>query len=174
MKHRPSRLRPKPFEILSAAQRDYLTYVRTSQRFQNPEIRDWVLERVQSGTLLWKPPFIQLSHPFAPGEPLADLVAEGLLHQRTLAIFRHDPDDPSSRQEVLYDRDESPLAVADFTYRRGRVVVFVDGSPHYQGYVQAADERKRKRLKALGYRVVVVRAENPEAGLSTLAARMGG
>ena len=52
-----------PFTILSAVQQDYLTYVQTFQRFQNPQIRDWVLERVRSGTLLWKPPFIQVSRP---------------------------------------------------------------------------------------------------------------
>ena len=85
-----------PFEILEAVQQDYLTYVRTFQRFQNPEIRDWVLEQVQSGTLLWKPPFIQISRPFAPGDALDTLVAEGLLHPATPPIFRHDPDDLAS------------------------------------------------------------------------------
>ena len=70
-----------PFAILSAVQQDYLTYVRTFQRFQNPEIRDWVLARVQSGTLLWKPPFIQASRPFAPGDRLEDLV-RWRLHRR--------------------------------------------------------------------------------------------
>jgi very-short-patch-repair endonuclease len=65
------------------------------------------------------------------------------------------------------------LAVADLAYRRGRVVVFVDGSPHYRDYVRAADERKRRRLKALGYRIVVVRADDPEAGLDDLAGRIG-
>ena len=85
-----------PFTILSAVQQDYLTYVRTFQRFQNPEIRDWVLERVQSGTLLWKPPFVQISRPFAPGDTLEDLVAEGLLHSAAPPIFRHDPEDPAS------------------------------------------------------------------------------
>jgi hypothetical protein len=85
-----------PFEILAAVQRDYLTYVQTFQRFQNPEIRDWVLERVQSGTLLWKPPYIQLSRPFAPGDRLEDLVAEGLLHPGTPPVFRCDPEDPAS------------------------------------------------------------------------------
>jgi len=34
-----------PFHILDAVQQDYLTYVRTFQRFQNPQIHDWVLER---------------------------------------------------------------------------------------------------------------------------------
>jgi len=49
----------------------------------------------------------------------------------------------------------------------------VDGSPHHQDYVQAADERKRRRLQALGYRVVVVKAEDSTTGLSDLAARVG-
>jgi hypothetical protein len=87
------------------------------------------------------------------------------IHDRGLPL-------PDGAQETLYDTDESPLAVADFYYRRGRVVVFVDGSPHYRDYVQVADERKRRRLKALGYRIVVVTADEPEAGLEELAARV--
>jgi len=90
-----------PFQVLDAVQCDYLTYVRTFQRFQNPEIRDWVLERVQSGTLLWKPPFVQLSRPFAPGAALETLVEEGLLHPDTPPIFRA-PADPASPPVSLY------------------------------------------------------------------------
>jgi len=56
-----------PFSILSAVQQDHLTHVRTFQRFQNPEIRNWALERVYSSTLLWKLPFIQISRPLAAG-----------------------------------------------------------------------------------------------------------
>ena len=52
--------------------------------------------------------------------------------------------------------------------------VFVDGSPHHRDYVQAADERKRRRLKALGHRAFVVRADDPEGGLSDLTTRVGG
>jgi hypothetical protein len=85
-----------PFSVLSVVQSDYLTYVQTFQRFQNPEIRDWVLERVQNGTLLWKPPFVQISRTFAPGDALEDLVAEGLLHPATPAVFRRDPEDAAS------------------------------------------------------------------------------
>jgi superfamily II DNA or RNA helicase len=85
-----------PFEILEEVQQQYLTYVRTFQQFQNPEIRDWVLERVHRGTLLWKPPFIQISRPFASGDALADLVAEGLLHPATPPVFRWDAENPAS------------------------------------------------------------------------------
>jgi very-short-patch-repair endonuclease len=80
---------------------------------------------------------------------------------------------PDVAQQTLYDREGSPLAVADFYYERGRVVLFVDGSPHHQDYVQEADERKRRRLKALGYRIAVVQGDAPDAGLGDLAARVG-
>jgi hypothetical protein len=91
-----------PFATLQDVQRQYLTYVRTFQRFQNPEIRDWVMERIEHGTLLWKQPFVQLSRPFAPGDRLEDLVAEGLLHPDTPPIFRRDPGDSSSPPVHLY------------------------------------------------------------------------
>lgn len=79
---------------------------------------------------------------------------------------------PDEAQKVIYEEDE-PIAIADFFYAP-RILVFADGSPHHRDYVQAADKRKRQRLKALGYRVVVVRAEDPDLGLSELADRLGG
>lgn len=78
---------------------------------------------------------------------------------------------PDGAQETLYDGDE-PLAIADFFYEP-KVVVFVDGSPHHRDYVQEADRRKRNRLKGLGYRITVVKAEEADAGLDELAARLG-
>jgi hypothetical protein len=69
-----------PFDTLDNVQRDYLTYVHTFQRFQNPRIQPWVVARIQRGTLLWKPPFVQLSRPLAPGDRLETLVQQGLLH----------------------------------------------------------------------------------------------
>jgi hypothetical protein len=77
---------------------------------------------------------------------------------------------PDAAQETLYDGDE-PLAIADFFYEP-RIVVFVDGSPHHRDYVQEADRRKRMRLKGLGYRVTVMKAEEPDAGLDEMAARL--
>ncbi len=91
-----------PFDVFANVQDDYLTYVRTFQRFQNLCIRDWVTERIEHGTLLWKPPFVQLSRPFAPGDTLQTLVEEGLLHLKTPPIFRYDPDDPASSPVHLY------------------------------------------------------------------------
>jgi len=78
---------------------------------------------------------------------------------------------PDAAQHTLYDGDE-PIAVADFFYAP-KILVFVDGSPHYRDYVAAADETKRRRLKAKGYRIVAIRADDVEGGLDDLAGRLG-
>jgi len=85
-----------PFEVLAHVQEQYRTYVQTFQRFQNSRIEQWIGERLADGTLLWKPPYVQLSRPFAAGEPFADLVAAGILHPRTPGVFRRAVDDPAS------------------------------------------------------------------------------
>jgi superfamily II DNA or RNA helicase len=76
-----------PFAMLQAEQDDYLTYVQTFQRFQNPAIRDWVKERVRQGTLLWREPYVQLSRPFLDGASLEALTGQGLLHPETARCF---------------------------------------------------------------------------------------
>jgi very-short-patch-repair endonuclease len=78
---------------------------------------------------------------------------------------------PDAAQETIYD-DGAPLVIADFVYEP-KIVVFVDGSPHYRAYVQDADRRKRMRLRGLGYRLVVVKADDPETGLDELARKVG-
>jgi hypothetical protein len=98
-----------PFTALSQIQQAYLTYVRTFQRFQNPEIHDWVMERIEHGTLLWKPPFVQLSRPFATGDALEALIGEGLLHPGVLPVFRAAPDDPTSPPPTGSERISDPL-----------------------------------------------------------------
>ncbi|MEA3351932.1 MAG: DEAD/DEAH box helicase [Chloroflexota bacterium] len=85
-----------PFAVLKAAQDDYRKYVRTFQRIQNPIIRDWILDRVDSGTLLWKQPYVQISRPHAHGEKLTSLVASDSLHEKIPPIFRTEASDPTS------------------------------------------------------------------------------
>jgi hypothetical protein len=77
---------------------------------------------------------------------------------------------PDASQHVIYDGG-APLASADFFYQP-KVVVFVDGSPHYLDYIQTADERKRNRLRAMGYRVLVMRSGSDDE-LSKLRGRIG-
>ncbi len=85
-----------PFDVLAHVQQQYRTYVQTFQRFQNPRIEQWIGERIADGTLLWKPPYVQISRPFAPGDTFEALVAEGILHPRTPGVFRRAVDDPTS------------------------------------------------------------------------------
>jgi len=64
---------------------------------------------------------------------------------------------PDEAQHTVYDGDE-PVAKPDFFYDRSgsSVAVFVDGPDHVKDYVSEEDERKRSRLKRMGYRVIPV------------------
>ena len=78
---------------------------------------------------------------------------------------------PDSGQYIINDPNGCPLAIADFYYDP-RIIVFVDGSPHYLDYVQAGDDRKRRRLMSLGYRVVAIRGDAIEEDLQALIDRV--
>ncbi len=79
---------------------------------------------------------------------------------------------PDEGQKVIYDNDDVPVASADFYYNP-KIVVFVDGSPHYLDYVQAGDEIKRKKLLSLGYRVVVIKGKDDDDGMNSLISKIG-
>lgn len=79
---------------------------------------------------------------------------------------------PTDAQRALYDGDDVPVASADFYYGTKRLVVFVDGPPHDKDYVASADEEKRKKLKALGYRVLAIRHDHTDEDLHTLKSRL--
>jgi very-short-patch-repair endonuclease len=66
----------------------------------------------------------------------------------------------------------SLVASADFFYEPKRLAVFVDGPPHDKDYIASADEEKRRRLKALGYRVLVIRYDRKDHDLHTLKNRL--
>ena len=78
---------------------------------------------------------------------------------------------PDAAQKTIYDSDE-PIAISDFYYDP-KLLVFVDGSPHYLDYVIASDERKRLRLKAKGYRIIAIKGDQLDQGLSELARLLG-
>jgi hypothetical protein len=78
---------------------------------------------------------------------------------------------PDEAQKRLYDGDE-PIASADFFYAP-KILIFVDGSPHYQEYVAAGDAVKRRRLKALGYRILAIPGGAVQESLDRLAQWLG-
>ncbi|MBA3045306.1 MAG: DEAD/DEAH box helicase [Euryarchaeota archaeon] len=85
-----------PFEALENIQEEYKRYVFSFQKFKNPTIKDWVEERVQGGTLLWKEPHIQLNKNFKKGDSLKSLVDSGVLHPGVLKVFRINLDEDGS------------------------------------------------------------------------------
>jgi hypothetical protein len=64
---------------------------------------------------------------------------------------------PDEAQHTIYD-DGEPVVKPDFFYEKSgsSVAVFVDGPDHEKDYVEKDDEEKRRRLRSMGYRVVVV------------------
>ncbi|MCS3612547.1 DEAD/DEAH box helicase [Salinibacter ruber] len=76
-----------PFHVLSDVQDAYQTYVRTFQQFSNPQIEEWVEERIDEGTLLWRDPYLQLDRRFKRGATLQELADEGLIHPETPKCF---------------------------------------------------------------------------------------
>ncbi|PQJ33609.1 hypothetical protein BSZ35_02445 [Salinibacter sp. 10B] len=88
-----------PFHVLSDVQDAYRTYVHTFQQFRNPQIEEWVGERIDEGTLLWRDPFVQLDRRFERGAELSDLVEEGHIH----------PDTPKCFTTEAGDRQAEPI-----------------------------------------------------------------
>lgn len=78
---------------------------------------------------------------------------------------------PDEVQKIIYEGD-APVAQADYFYLPNHVV-FVDGPPHDQDYVQAMDADTRRRLQRLSYRPLVIRYDDRESGLAELAQRLG-
>ncbi|MHC1597123.1 MAG: helicase-related protein [Methermicoccaceae archaeon] len=74
------------------------------------------------------------------------------------SIYEHGMPLPTA-QKTIYDADE-PIAVVDFYYDKGHIVVFVDGPDHNKDYVVDSDQKKRERLDTMGYRVFVVRYDD--------------
>jgi very-short-patch-repair endonuclease len=54
-----------------------------------------------------------------------------------------------------YQQDGEPIAEADLYYEP-KIAVFIDGPDHDKEHVKLDDERKRTKLKKLGYKVIVV------------------
>jgi len=62
---------------------------------------------------------------------------------------------PTEAQYTVWEKDE-PIARVDFYYKPN-ICVFVDGPVHEKDYIRHSDKLKRKRLKALGYRVISIK-----------------
>jgi len=51
--------------------------------------------------------------------------------------------------------------------------LFVDGPAHDEDYVKRDDDEKRKKLKALGYRVYAIHHSNIDEGIARIREALG-
>ena len=82
-------------------------------------------------------------------------------------MFEEEVPLPDQGQYLIYDGDRR-VAKTDFYYRSFNIALFVDGPPHDQDYVKKDDEKKRKELKALGYRIFSIHHSDVNWGISEL------
>lgn len=66
-------VRLNPFDALDDVQHSYRSYVETFQNVADDTTDTWIEDRIQSGTVLYKEPFVQLNHRFQQGSKLDDL-----------------------------------------------------------------------------------------------------
>jgi len=59
---------------------EYRSFIKSSYRLADPRLREQFEEHVNSADVLVKGPYVTLSRDFAPGQPLARILAAGLGH----------------------------------------------------------------------------------------------
>ena len=74
---------------------------------------------------------------------------------------------PDEAQHIIYDKDVR-IAKPDFYYKQQNVALFVDGPAHEEDYVRKDDEEKRKKIRALGYRVFAINHLDIQSGITRL------
>lgn len=75
---------------------------------------------------------------------------------------------PADQHRVVRRSDGSPVTEADLFYEPN-LLVWVQGAPHAKAYVAQRDERLRREVKGLGYRLVEVWPGRIAEGLRALA-----
>lgn len=74
---------------------------------------------------------------------------------------------PDEAQHIVYDKDVR-IAKPGFFYKQQNIALFVDGPPHDEDYTKKDDAEKRKKIRALGYRVFTVHHSDIEQGIANL------
>src|SRR5271157_2293636 len=91
------------FLQIKELQEQYKSFIRSYQKFDNPGIKQWVDEQIDSGIFIYQEPVIDLTPQYKQGATLEDMVSEGFLDERIPAIFinkqKTGPISPYSHQE---------------------------------------------------------------------------
>jgi len=86
--------RLNPFDALDNVQSSYRSYVETFQNVDDETINAWIENRIETGKVLWKEPFVQLNQRFQYGDTLEEFVVDGKLHEGILDVFTDAGGDP--------------------------------------------------------------------------------
>jgi len=95
--------------------------------------------------------------------------AEPEVIRRMRALGFSPPDD---QHRIVRRPDGVPVTEADLFYKPN-VVVWIQGTPHGKRYVATRDERLRRELKGLGYRLAELWWNRVDEGLRELALTLG-
>jgi ATP-dependent helicase YprA (DUF1998 family)/ribosomal protein L37AE/L43A len=98
-----------PVSALETIAGAYRTFVSSFQKFKNPVIKEWIDDRIEEGTLLYKGPYIDLARRYADGDSLDTLIRENIIHLNTRSYFAQDPSDRSSHPVVLYQHQSDAI-----------------------------------------------------------------
>ncbi|GHO84906.1 DEAD/DEAH box helicase [Dictyobacter formicarum] len=76
------------FQFRDQLIQDYASYIDSFIQIRDTTIKTFVEGKLREG-VLWPEPLIQLNPLFDPGEPIDELVAQGILHRECARIFRN-------------------------------------------------------------------------------------
>lgn len=88
------------FEFRNRLIGDYASYIKSFIQIRDPQISDYVQQKLQEG-VLWPEPLIQLNPLFARGESIVELVAQGILHRECGRVFRKGKSEDDDRGHPL-------------------------------------------------------------------------
>lgn len=113
------------FEFRNQLIGDYASYIQSFIQIRDPQIRDFVQQKLAEG-ILWPEPLIQLNPLFERGESIDELVAQGLLHPECARIFRKDKSerDGTGRPLRLHQHQSEAIRAA----RGGKSYVLTTGT----------------------------------------------
>jgi len=135
------------FLIADSLQKTYKNFVKSFQKFQNPQIQTWVDHQLENEELLYKEPLIELSYQFEKGKSLMDFIKEGLLDSSISKIYDIELYSHQSQAIEKIFKDKSNIIVSTGT-GSGKSECF------WIPIIQSCLEMKRDGLK--GIKAIVI------------------
>lgn len=139
-----------PFDALDKVQSSYRSYVETFQNVDDDTVKTWIEDRIQTGKVLWKEPFVQLNQRFEYGNPLEQFVADGDLQKGVLDVFTGNegqPIEPYKHQtEAIYSIERGNNTIVSTGTGSGKSFAF--GIPIVSHCLEAK-ERGEDGIKAV-------------------------